>query len=124
MSDLSELQERYAKFVAERDWEQFHTPKNAAEAVSIEAAELLELFQWHDNLDADRISEDEKLVSEVKAETADVVIYCLSLANQLDYDLTQAVAEKLEDDESRFDMETAQEITERLQPKQRRESGQ
>ncbi len=73
------------EFVEERDWAQFHSPANLAKSVSIEAAELLECFQWSDDADADRVRE----------ELADVVTYCILLAEKLGLDLDQIVLEKL-----------------------------
>lgn len=80
-------------FVEERDWGQFHTPKNLSSALSVEAAELLEHFQWlktgaHEELGA------EKLV-QVRHEMADVLVYLVLLADQLDVDLGAAVQEKM-----------------------------
>lgn len=73
------------KFVEERDWDQFHSPVNLAKSVSIEAAELLECFQWSDDADAERVRE----------ELADVVTYCILLAERLGLDLDEIVLEKL-----------------------------
>jgi dCTP diphosphatase len=73
-------------FVAEREWAQFHTPENLAKSISIEAAELLECFQW--NPDAD--------IGAVKEELADVLTYCLLLADRLGVDPNQLVLDKLE----------------------------
>lgn len=80
-------------FVDERDWDQFHTPKNLASALSVEAAELLEHFQW---LQHGRIDElgPEKLV-QVRHEMADVLVYLVRLADKLDVDLVAAVDEKM-----------------------------
>lgn len=72
-------------FVEERDWAQFHSPANLAKSVSIEAAELLECFQWSDDADAERIRE----------ELADVVTYCILLAEKLGFDLDEIVLDKL-----------------------------
>lgn len=110
MTDLDELQDRYAQFVAEREWERFHTPKNLAEAISIEANELLELFLWHDNYDPHAIRDDRELMADIEEELADVVIYCLGLATRLEINLLDAVETKLEANETRFDMETSEEI--------------
>ena len=74
MTTLEDLEERYQEFITERDWNQFHTPKNLAEAISIEASELLEVFLWHDNYDPEAIKQDQKLKSQVEKELADVVI--------------------------------------------------
>ncbi len=73
------------QFVAERNWGKFHTPENLAKSISIEAAELLECFQWG-NPDLD----------EVKDELADVLTYCLHLASRLDLDPEQIILDKLE----------------------------
>lgn len=115
MTSIDTLQKRYAEFVAERNWEQFHTPKNLAEAISIEANELLEIFLWHDNYDAETIGEDSELKSRVEEELADVVIYSIAIATQLDIDLVDAVEAKMDDNERRFDEDTAAEMTENLQ---------
>lgn len=119
MATIRSLQERCRKFVAERDWDQFHTPKNLAEAISIEANELLENFLWHDNHESEVIREDSELTAQVAEELADVVIYSMGLAIQLDIDLAEAVERKLEENERRFDEETSSEITEELRRWQR-----
>jgi NTP pyrophosphatase (non-canonical NTP hydrolase) len=114
MTALEDLRAQYAAFVEERDWAKYHTPKNIAEAISIESAELLELFLWHDNLDATKIEDDERLVSHIEEELADVVIYCLGMANRLDIDLAEAVQAKLEANENRFDEDETRQINRRL----------
>lgn len=119
MDTIDGLQDRYREFVAARDWDQFHTPKNLAEAISIEANELLEVFLWHDNHDAETIKEDSELKARVEEELADVVIYSIAIATQLDINLVDAVETKMEDNERRFDEESAEEITEDLQRWQR-----
>ena len=84
--DKQQVLEQLQAFVAERDWEQFHSPENLAKSVSIEAAELLELFQW--SSDADETN--------IKDELADVLTYCILLADNLGLDPYQIVIEKLE----------------------------
>lgn len=111
---LGELRDRYDDFLEQRDWHQFHTPQNLAMAISVEANELLELFLWFDNPETTQVLEDEELVDEIRDEIADVLIYCLSLAIQMDIDLLEAVEEKMEKNESRFDEETVEEINEEL----------
>jgi len=110
-----ELREQYDDFLEQRDWHQFHSPQNLAMAISIEANELLELFLWFDNPGTSEVLEDEELVANVRDEIADVLIYCLSLGIQLDIDLQEAVEEKMEKNESRFDEETVREINEELE---------
>jgi dCTP diphosphatase len=73
-------------FVADRDWARFHTPANLAKSLSIEAAELLELYQWSDEADPEAIAH----------ELADVLTYCLLLADKLGLDSEQIIREKLE----------------------------
>ncbi|WP_430297861.1 nucleotide pyrophosphohydrolase [Sinomonas sp. B1-1] len=82
-------------FVAEREWGQFHTPENLAKSVSIEAAELLECFQWGKPADADA----------VRAELADVLTYCLLLADRIGADPLAIVAEKLEVTRAKYPVE-------------------
>lgn len=88
---LEQLRERILSFRRERDWEQFHTPKNLAASVTIEAAELLEHFQWLQ--DGTELSLDKK--GEVAEEVADVFIYLLLLSHELDIDLIAAAEAKL-----------------------------
>lgn len=107
---LDELQTEYIEFLKDREWEQFHTPQNIAQAISVEAAELLELFLWHDNLESERINSEDNFVAEIRMELADILIYSTSMAHQLGVDLAEAVAEKLERNHDRFDMDRAEEI--------------
>src|SRR5664279_1312025 len=96
MTDLS-VTEQVAAFVAERDWAQFHTPENLAKSVSIEAAELLECFQWSAEADPAR----------VRDELADVLTYCLLLADKLGLDPDAIVLEKLAGTRGKYPVEKA-----------------
>lgn len=92
-SDLARLRDIVRTFVDERDWDQFHTPKNLASALSVEAAELLEHFQW---LQSGRAGElGAARLEEVRHEMADVLVYLVRLADKLDVDLFAAVEEKM-----------------------------
>jgi NTP pyrophosphatase (non-canonical NTP hydrolase) len=122
MVTLPELQNRYAEFVSTRGWEQFHTPKNLAEAISIESNELLECFLWHDNLDPAEIKADEELMAQVEDELADIIIYCMGMASRLDIDLLATVESKMGDNETRFDEDTTRSINQNLRRWQRRSS--
>lgn len=82
-------------FAEEREWQQFHSPSNLAKSISIEAAELLELFQWSD--DADR--------GEVADELADVLHYCIALARVMDFDLDEILLSKLEKTRLKYPVE-------------------
>ena len=92
---IGELRNLVAEFIRERDWEQFHDPKNLAMSIAIEAAELMEHFQWDRNEQIPAILEDPARRREIEDELADVVCYCLSLANNLDIDLSEAVESKV-----------------------------
>ena len=94
MRDLRELKDRVRVFVAERDWDQFHSPKNLAMALSVEAAELVELFQWL--TEEQSAAPDEKLRCRAAEELADVLWFLVRIADRLDIDLLQAAAQKLE----------------------------
>lgn len=89
------LKERVEEFVEERDWIQYHKPKNLAMSISIEAAELMEIFQWSTVADSSKIADTDEF-EHLKEELADVLIYSISLANRLDIDITQAILDKIE----------------------------
>ena len=88
------LRDKLRKFVAERDWDQFHSPKNLAMALSVEAAELVEHFQWLTEAQSQRLPPDK--LAEVRDEMADVLVYLVRLADKLDVDLLAAAAQKIE----------------------------
>jgi dCTP diphosphatase len=90
-----QLLEKLRAFVAERDWQQFHTPENLAKSISIEAAELLELFQWS-------ASEDQ---SSIRDELADILTYCLLLADKYGLNPEEVILEKLEKTKSKYPVE-------------------
>lgn len=94
MIDLNGLQHQLRTFAGERDWNQFHTPKNLAMALNVEAAELLELFQWL-TPDQSRELGDALPHDAVADELADVLIYLVRLADVLDIDLDAAVRTKI-----------------------------
>ena len=93
-SDLDDLCERFREFAVERDWGQFHTPKNLAAALSVEAGELLEPFQWL--VSGEKTELGEAKLAAVRHEMADVLAYLILLADRLDVDLYRATLEKLE----------------------------
>lgn len=92
--DVASIQQQLREFARERDWEQFHSPKNLAMALSVESAELLELFQWLTSEQSERGSDAFPMVR-VREELADVSIYLLRIADVLGVDLCDAVAEKI-----------------------------
>jgi dCTP diphosphatase len=90
---IASLTESLREFAAARDWEQFHSPKNLAAALTVEAAELLEQFQWLTEEQSRRL--DDGRLAAVRHELADVFLYLLQLADKLDVDLAAAAREKL-----------------------------
>jgi len=92
---VSELRQLIADFVAERDWSQFHSPKNVSMALAIEAAELMEHFQWLTTEASRRIADDRERLAAVGEELADVVGYSFALANELGIDLSSAIRAKM-----------------------------
>lgn len=101
-SDLLALQKRIDQFCNDRDWSQFHDPKNLAISLQLEAAEVLELFQW---------TKDNQLIngkeSEVADELADVMYWLIMLANHYDIDLVQALDQKMSKNEVKYPIEKA-----------------
>ena len=94
---MKELEKKIVKFAEDRDWLQFNTPENLAKSISIEAAELLECFQWNNEYDLD----------EVKEELADVINYCLLMADKLGVDPKQIVLDKMEKTAKKYPVDKA-----------------
>ena len=88
-------------FLADRDWHKYHTPKNIAMSIAIEAAELMELFQWS-NPTAKEVENDEILLNKVKDEIADIMIYAISLGLSMNLDLFSCIKEKMVRNNNRF----------------------
>ncbi len=99
---VAELRAAVAGFVAARDWERFHNAKDLAVSIAIEAAELLEEYQWLDPAAVAAAGADPEARERVRLELADVWIYGLCLANALDIDLSQAVLDKLGIDAAKY----------------------
>lgn len=93
MTDLASLRTQMRDFAAERDWEQFHTPKNLAMALAVEAAELLEVFQWLTEAQSRALSP--LAHASARDEMADVLLYLVRLADVLDVDLAAAAQRKM-----------------------------
>ena len=98
---VDELRSRLREFARERDWEQFHTPKNLAMALAGEVGELLEIFQWLTPEQAAEVM-DSGRADDVRDELADVTIYLVRLADMLGVDLLEAAHTKLERNHDRF----------------------
>jgi len=103
---LSNIIDMLLKFRREREWEQFHRPKELAISIVLEAAELLEEFQWKTDKEIKKYL-DEGGVENVKEEVADIAIYILLLSNDLGIDLLGAIREKLKKNEKKYPVEKA-----------------
>lgn len=103
MNELDELKKRLAKFAADRDWNQFHSPKNLSMALAAESGELLEQFQWLTEEQSKKLSE-EKLHS-IEEELADIQIYLIRLADKLNINIIDAVSKKIEVNERKYPVE-------------------
>lgn len=96
---MKETIERIRKFRDERDWSQFHTPENLAKAINIEAGELLEHFLWDNNYNK----------KEVCDELADVLVYCVHMADSLNVDIEEIINKKMDKNEKKYPVEKARE---------------
>jgi len=92
---IAELRELVRAFVDERDWRQFHAPKNLSMSLAIEAAELMEHFQWISGEASRELANDPAKVAAAGEELADVLCYALALANELGLDVSEAVQAKM-----------------------------
>lgn len=99
MSEIKELTDLLIKFRNDREWEQFHNPKDLALAITVEAGELLELFLWKDPSDADK--------EKVKKELADIFAFAFLLAEKYKLDIRQILVEKIEENGKKYPVEKA-----------------
>jgi NTP pyrophosphatase (non-canonical NTP hydrolase) len=102
---IAELRAKVSKFRDARGWLKFNNPKDLSIALSIEAAELQELFLWKDAEEVTRLQMDRKQISRVRDEMGDVAIYLLSLSDVLGVDLTEAILDKLKKNEKKYPVE-------------------
>ncbi len=104
-NDLAALKKLILRFVRERDWEQFHTPKNLAMAMSVEASEVVELFQWLTPAQSAKLGPE--LKEQVADELADTFVYLLRLAHVCDIDLVEAAFRKMKKNAAKYPVEKA-----------------
>lgn len=105
IDSLQDLRTRVNQFVAERDWGQFHTPKNLAMAMIVEAAELVEQFQWDTPAESQHLSPEKR--EAVSHELADTFVYLLRIAEVLDIDLIEAANQKIDLNALKYPIEKA-----------------
>lgn len=102
---LVALRDELRRFAADRDWDQFHSPKNLASALAVEAAELLEPFQWLTEEQSRQLSAEQS--EAVRDEMADVLLYLVRLADKLDIDLAAAATDKIVRNSAKYPVEKA-----------------
>ncbi|MGN1311048.1 MAG: nucleotide pyrophosphohydrolase [Clostridia bacterium] len=98
---MEDLMKEIKEFNEERDWDQFHSPENLAKSISIEAAELLECFQWNNNFNKDEVCE----------ELADVFTYCIMMADKLGVDPKEVVLKKLDKTRKKYPVDKAKGVS-------------
>ena len=101
--DIEKIKQIINKFAEDRNWDQFHTPKNLSLALSVEASELVEIFQWLKDEESKIL--DEKNLQSVREELADILIYLIRIAHKLDIDLQNSVLEKIKINETKYPIE-------------------
>ncbi len=105
MADLESLRDQLRNFAAERDWDQFHSPKNLAAALAVEASELLEHFQWLTEAQSQQLPPE--TLDEVRAEVADVLLYLIRISDKLGIDLIEAAGAKIVLNAEKYPVEKA-----------------
>ena len=105
IQDVQQLRDRLRLFAAEREWQQFHTPKNLASALAVEAAELLEPFQWLKSGESEELSAETQTA--IRHEMADVLNYLVMLADRLQVDLIAAADEKIQLNAQKYPIQSA-----------------
>ncbi|WP_405322006.1 nucleotide pyrophosphohydrolase [Methanobrevibacter thaueri] len=94
---MKEIHDELIMFQKDRDWKKFHTPENLAKSISIEAAELLEHFQWQKEYDENEVAE----------ELADVLIYCIYMADAMNFDIKEIILNKMEKNALKYPVDKA-----------------
>ncbi len=102
---VAELVDLVDDFVAERQWQRFHDPKNLSASIAIEAAELMEHFQWLRSDELAAVRQDQQKMAEIREEIADIAAYLLSFASVMDIDVSSALADKMKKNASKYPAE-------------------
>lgn len=103
---VTQLRQLVAGFVAEREWEMYHDPKNLSMSIAIETAELMEHFQWVRSDELPKLLQDERRQREIAEEIADITCFVLALANTLELDLSSVVERKIAKNAAKYPPET------------------
>jgi NTP pyrophosphatase (non-canonical NTP hydrolase) len=99
---IADLKDLIRQFITDRDWEQYHVSKNLAMSIAIEAAELMEHFQWQENGAGQLLLNDPDSKAAIGEELADILVYCIAFALQADLDISETVRAKMEKNQGRF----------------------
>ena len=105
--DIKELQTKMIEFRDARDWGKYHNPKDLAISLSLEAAELLEIFQWKDATEVQMLKQDTESVRRIKEELGDIFIYAFTLAHEFGLDPSEIVLEKIRLNEKKYPVDKA-----------------
>lgn len=108
--DIEKLQLRLREFVKERKWEKYHNPKNLSMALTKEAAELQEIFQWLCEKDSLEVKNHPKIMQDIKDEVSDVLSYLLRIADVLEIDLEQALLAKIKKNEAKYPLSESESV--------------
>ena len=100
--DIADIQSRLREFASERDWDQYHSPKTLSMALAVEAAELMEIFQWVGSEESRRVVEHSDKLGQVEAEIADICIYAIRLADVIGVDLDVAISHKIDQNSEKY----------------------
>jgi dCTP diphosphatase len=103
--DLKKLNNEIEKLVSERDWDQFHSVKNLSMALSVESAELLEIFQWMTEAQSNDVKNDPKVMAKIEDEVADIFVYMMRILSKTEIDLEKAVLSKLQKNAEKYPVE-------------------
>lgn len=104
---IEEIKSRILSFARQRDWEQFHSPKNLAMAIAAESGELLEHFLWMDSEASRDCRQDPKVYAKIRQEIADILIFAIEFANMTEMDIAEAIEEKIALNEEKYPVEKA-----------------
>mgnify|MGYP001415531172 CR=1 FL=1 len=104
-TSISDLKEMFKKFRDDRNWKQFHTPKNLAQAISIEANELMEEFLWKTDEEIEGLFQQEEFRQKVCNELADIMAFCINFANAMNIDVSKAINEKMTHNQKKYPIE-------------------
>jgi NTP pyrophosphatase (non-canonical NTP hydrolase) len=105
--DIKELQEKVIQFRDQRDWGKYHNPKDLAISLSLEAGELLEIFQWKNQDEVEAIKTDREQRQRVKEELGDIFIYALTMAHEFGFDPSEVILDKVKINEKKYPVEKA-----------------